>query len=799
MQNSPTDANSEDVPAPTVKSCRHCGSVFRAEANEDFCSAACRVVHERILAAGLESFYTFAKGSVQPADSRIFHPEDMSWLNQAQANAEATAEKQGGAPELECGIEGISCLGCVWLVEELFKREPGALECTISPARGRLRLCWRTGKGLKLAAFARVLQNFGYCIFPREHASDRRLMTNGISSLSKRLGVCAALAMNTMLFTLPHYLGMPADDPLAKVMDPLTFALATASMIFGGSYFIDRAIAGLRANVASIDLPIAIGLIVAWSGSTISWGIGRRDLLYFDFVAMFTFLMLAGRWMQEHAARAARRTLERGDFKPGPLLYRDNAVSDNSTGLAALKVGAVYGVPPGGTVPVRSLVHETPVELRLDWISGEPNPRVFPVGALVPSGAGVIGTSPAWFQALEEWKDSRLASLLSAQPDFAERPGLGARRVVRFALATVLVLAFSAALYHMTLRSISDALQVFVSVLVVSCPCAIGVAIPLCDEIAAATARKRGVIIRDPTIWSRIAEVRTVCFDKTGTLTSDTPELVNRDALDALSASERETLLSMAWRSLHPAACALREALIAKGTVADEAADDATEYPGLGIEWRDQEGKLWRVGRAGWSGPKEAGGGTIFSCDNQVLGRFEFAETPRPETSVTIRELTIRGLSVVLLSGDDPPKVSQFAQKHGITTAFGGLSPEGKAAWIRRQGREFVLMIGDGGNDNLAFKEAACRGTPANERGLLERNADFYLAGDRVGGVARLFGIADKRRTRIRRLAIFTVTYNLCVLIPAMAGAMNPLLAAVLMPLSSLSALAIAASRFAEK
>lgn len=745
------------------------------------------------MSAGLEGFYRLSGGAREPVGARIFHPEETGWLDGAQAAAEAEAAAGGSAPAIECGIDGITCLGCVWLVEELFKREPGAVECAISPARGRLRLRWRAGEGMSLAAFARTLQNFGYRILPRAGAAADRGGGGGLPSLAKRLGICAALAMNTMLFTLPHYLGMPPDDPLARVMDPVTFTLATGSLIVGGSYFIARAFAGLRAGVASIDLPIALGLIAAWCGSGVSWGIGRRDLFYFDFVAMFTFLMLAGRWTQERAAASARRALDRGEFQPGPVLDKETRLPAAGVEAAGLAPGVVYGVPPGGMVPVRSLVHEGPVELRLDWINGEPEPRLFPAGALAPPGAGVIGTAPAWFEALEAWEGSRLAALLSARADFAGRPGALAERVVRIALAAVLVLAFSAGLYHLMTRTAADALQVFVSVLVVSCPCAIGVAIPLCDELAAAAARRRGVIIRDATVWSRLAEVRTVCFDKTGTLTRGVPELASREPLEALGPAERQVLLGMAWRSLHPAAFALREALIAGGTTVDEAAAGAVEHPGLGIEWRGPDGALWRLGRPGWSGPDGAGEGSVFSRNNQPLACFQFAETPRPETAATIRDLRERGMTVALLSGDNPRSAARFAERLGIPEAAGGLSPEGKAAWIRARGRERVLMIGDGGNDNLAFKEAGCRGTPASERGLLERNADFYIAGDRVGGVARLFEVAARRRAVILRLSVFTSVYNIAVLIPAMAGWMSPLLAAVLMPASSLIAMGIAA------
>ena len=222
------------------------------------------------------------------------------------AEAEEKATKSGDGARLDLALEGISCVGCVWLVEKLFTRYPGGVRAAANPSNGRLHLEWMPGK-CELEPFLRELCQFGYVAAPAGSVSgdhERR-------RLAARLGLCGAFALNTMGFSLPVYLGMPADFEFAALFKMIAFLSATLSMLVGGGYFMDRAWRALRAGSLHIDLPIALGLMSAYVGSITGWALGSERLMYFDFVSIFVFLMLAGRYLQTSAVERNRRRLVR--------------------------------------------------------------------------------------------------------------------------------------------------------------------------------------------------------------------------------------------------------------------------------------------------------------------------------------------------------------------------------------------------------------------------------------------------------------------------------------------------------
>jgi P-type Cu2+ transporter len=343
------------------------------------------------------------------------------------------------------------------------------------------------------------------------------------------------------------------------------------------------------------------------------------------------------------------------------------------------------------------------------------------------------------------------------------------------------------------------ALQVLISVLVVSCPCAIGVAWPLNDELAASALRKHGVFLREPGLWHRIARVRKILFDKTGTLTLEHLGLRNPEVLETLGAAQRAILYRMVEGSLHPVSRCLRQYLFGIEGVANTGTPShvVEEVAGRGLEARTDDG-LWRLGRPDWAEPgadrsgEADGRDCAFTLNGTLLSAFRLAEEVREDAREEISRWRERGFEVFILSGDRREKVRAMGRRLGLPEdhGIGEMSPEDKADWIRQIDNRDTLMIGDGANDSLAFDATWCRGTPAVDKGLLEQKADFFFLGKGLGGIRSLFETAGRRRRTLRRVFTFTVFYNVMTLSLCLAGKMNPLLAAVLMPLSSLISVA---------
>lgn len=789
----------EGPAAPFPVKCIHCGTEFSAHGEgEQFCCRGCEFVYQLIRGQGLDRFYDLKGGAVMaPVRSRPFEEHDWSWLGPVRERAEAEARVRGGCAHADFALEGISCIGCVWLVERLFLRHAGAVRAHGHPATGRLHLEWQPGR-CRLEEALRELAGFGYLAGPAAAEGGggherRRLVA--------RLGLCGAFALNAMVFSLPGYLGMPADFAFANLFRLVAFLSATLAMLVGGEYFISRAWRALRARTLHIDLPIALGLLGAYGGSLVGWALGNERLVYFDFVAIFVFLMLGGRLLQTAAVDRNRRRLIRRQPVPGHLETPDGS---GRIPLAALAAGTGFRLGRGCAVPVAAVLAGEPREFSLEWINGEPEPVRCDPGRRLPAGAILLSREPAVLAAAEAWDQSLLARLTG--------PGEGPRRpqlldrILRVYLFGVLLAAAGGWLGWAAAGEPLLGLQVMVSVLVVSCPCALGVAGPLADELSAVLVQRQGVFVREAGVWSRLRRVRQVIFDKTGTLTLERPRLDNPGEVARLDDAAALALARLTSGSLHPVARSLLEALGGRGQQLLRRHPDAPavrESPGLGVAVDDPGGARWSLGRPGWAddGDGAAAGApagaalTELRRDGRLVAAFAFREALRPGAAAAIEALRRRGLAFHILSGDHPEKVARIAADLGIdpARARGALDPVAKHREVDRLDRRDTLYLGDGANDALAFERAWVTGTPVVDRSLLESKADFYTLGAGLGFLPGLLAVADARARGLTLTFAFAVAYNLATVAVCLAGAMHPLLAAVLMPISSVVSIVIVA------
>ncbi|MEX1114950.1 MAG: HAD-IC family P-type ATPase [Akkermansiaceae bacterium] len=743
---------------------------------------------------GFEQFYDLKQGlAVAPVRSRPFEEHDFSWLIPKVLEAEQEAEARGEAARLDLALEGISCVGCVWLVEKLFARHAGSVRAAANPSSGRLHLEWLPGK-CALEPFLRELCQFGYVAAPagavRSDYERRRL--------AARMGLCGAFALNTMGFSLPVYLGMPEDFEFAELFKLIAFLSATLSMLVGGGYFIDRAWRAVRVGSLHIDLPIALGLISAYLGSITGWALGKERLLYFDFVSIFVFLMLAGRYLQTTAVERNRRRLVRAQPVPESVPIADG--EDGTVMRDEIAPGLKFLLGPGQALPVSGILAAGEADFSLEWIHGEADPVRFAAGSRLPAGAILLSRTPAAVEAGERWADSLLAKLIAPSSGDQRSPGL--ERLLRVYLSIVLVLGVAALALWGWQGDWLTGVQAMISVFVVSCPCALGVAIPLADDLAASAVERLGVFVRTATLWPRLMRVRRVIFDKTGTLTLERPVLENPEAVAALQDDAARAMARMTQGSLHPVARSLLEAL---GTRGQKLQDDSgifeiSEFPGLGV-LLEVGGDSWTLGRAGWvsgGSPAKAAesAGSELRKNGEPVAAFHFNESLRPGTVAMLRNLERRGLSLHILSGDHADKVAKMANALGLpeSQAHGGLSPEEKATEVKSLDREDTLYLGDGANDSLAFDVALVTGTPVVDRSLLESKADFYTLGSGLVFLTGLLDAAVARKGAVRTAFAFALIYNITTVVFSMAGKMSPLLAAILMPLSSIVSIAIVAA-----
>lgn len=782
--------------------CKHCGAPLLDSRAEEtgFCCAGCAYVHRLVHENGLGGYYNLKDSHTAPADPSVFQPRDYTWLVEAQTEAEQSAAvSKSSIPEMTLSIQGISCAGCVWLIERLFNKETGARDIMVNAQTGEMLLRWER-EHFSAVDFARTLQSFGYLAGPPGEKSD----DGEARSLVKRMGLCAAFAMNVMLFTLPAYFGMEATFEYAHLFSTISLAFATLSFLVGGSYFIARALQMLRDGELHIDLPIAVGIVGAYLGSLYGWLSGDERFIYFDFVASFILLMLAGRWAQVVAVERNQAQLLRNQLKPPRLKVPQSGGACTEIRPEQLLKDQAFLLGPGQTNPVEARLLNSDASMSLASINGEGEPRIFRAGEIIPSGALNIGRTELHLIARELWKDSLLSRLI--------QPGLrlGARhrfleKVIKGYLIGIFIAAFGGGVAWWLISG--DAHQtwsVVTAVLVVSCPCAIGLAFPLADEMAASALRRRGVYVRENDLWARLGKVRTIVFDKTGTLTLETPEVSNPSSLASLSTHQRSALHCLIKDSAHPLSQSLLAELLASGP-SSPAPGEPTEEIGSGLLLKiDQD--LWKLGKPAWALGKEAyahfiqtpstteGEATVaLSLNGGLIEAFGFVDHARADAADELKQLLNQGFQVKILSGDHPDKVDKLAKALKLPegTALGSLSPEAKAEWITKHDKNDTLMLGDGANDSLAFDRALCRGTPVIHRGMLEQRADFFYLGRGISGIRALFRTDQIRSHTQTAILAFSLFYNVSAVGLALAGHMNPLVAAILMPANSLLTLLI--------
>lgn len=777
-----------------MSGCLHCGNqVPTGSRHAPYCCAGCREVYALIHGEGLGRFYDLGGRDGVPVQTGADRPR--AWLEPLVSDAETRSE---GLCRLELDVQGVHCAGCVWLMNELFSRQEGGASLTVNPSLGKVQVLWRKG-AFNVDGFLAAVERFGYRFGP-----SRKEKQAGSRDLPLRIGISVALTMNVMIFTASFYTGLGPDDPeIFDLFGKLSMGLSTGVVLIGGWPFFKAAIEALRRRVLHLDLPIAAGILLAYGTSLVQANGGRADLGYWDTLCTFTTLMLVGRWLQERLLHRNRRFLLDDAGAEGLHVRVRDADRVQVVTAPQLKAGDLLVIAPGDLVPVDAVLEDEAGLFSTDWINGESKPRRVAVGEVAPAGSFNAGTQAREARARTAFDASPLPALLRTVRDAGTSPRsriIGT--VSRYYVPVVLLLAFAGFFSRFRFglgETIYPALDVTVALLVVTCPCALGIALPLATELALARLRRSGVFVRAGDLVERALTVRHVMFDKTGTLTLGTLEVEDESVLDKLDDEARRALHAMAGRSNHPVSRAVAEALRRRLVPFDDARID--EIPGEGLQWV-RDGRVWRFGRPSWalescgeSSRDAAPHGTTLAVDGKALAQIVTREAIRVDARSEVQKLEALGVRVWLVSGDDETRAQAVARELGVdpSRAVGGCRPEDKAKLVADVDRGDTLFVGDGVNDALAFERAACTGTPAVDRPVMPARSDFFLMGEGVSGVRALLEDAHRLRRTVWIVLGIAMTYNVLAVAASFAGLMTPLRAAIAMPLSSVSLILLVA------
>ncbi|MDX2475497.1 MAG: heavy metal translocating P-type ATPase metal-binding domain-containing protein [Candidatus Krumholzibacteria bacterium] len=777
--------------------CIHCGNPLgRFWKHEDgpFCCRGCKGVYEMIHQEDLCRFYDLSPDTHAPASA--LRTESFGWLDRL-------VEERGAAGpiHLDLDIQGVHCAACIWLIEELFKRHDAGIQLRINPTLGKVDLSWDQSAG-DLKVFLAEIEKFGYRLGP-SRKGDRKASRD----LLMRMAIAIAMALNVMMFSLSIYFGL-GESALFSFFGWLSLGMATISLLAGGGIFLKGAVAGLQRGVLHLDVPISLGMILAYAGSTYGFLTGGPENAYFDSLTIFIALMLVGRWAQEHILERNRNTLLESSGAENITVKKLQNGSLATVSADEIVTGDELWIAPGDLLPVAGILMRRSTQVSLDWITGESDQVAFQPGDTIAAGAFNASNHGFSVTATENFADSRLQDLLRSTTvsDDEFRPRWW-HTISSWYVAVVL----SAALLGFGLwagRDLTMALKVTISILVVTCPCALGLATPLAEELIHFALRRSGVFIRKQSFMEKALSVQKVLLDKTGTLTMGQLELddASQQAVRKLDDQAAAVLQHMTARSNHPVSMCLAVAVGRRQRPQGQAiggaeGEELDEIQGSGLELVLGE-TVWRLGKPEFalSAAAEASAQaqhTVLSQNGQKVAGFLLREEFKADAADEVASLLADGYEIHLLSGDGQTKVDAAAVALGLDPAKceGGLSPEAKAKRVRELDADDTLMVGDGLNDSPSFEVAFCAATPAIDRPVLPGKADFFFLGDGIASLRRSLAAAEQLRRVVKDNLVIAIVYNVGAVALCLTGLVTPVVAAILMPLSSVTVVSLTAIR----
>ncbi len=785
------------APRPGAKrgaevACTHCGlpvPAGLADHDPPFCCNGCATAYEVLQGCGLEGYYRLAErrnARVEPS-GRGFEEFDHEAFHALYVRPGA-----GGLLETDLHLEGVHCASCVWLIERAPRLVPGLARAELNAPRALVHVAWDPAT-VKLSEVARAMDTLGYRPHPFRGRAAEELRRREDRDMLARIGVAGALSGNIMMLALATYAGWfgHMEASVEHYFRWWSLLLTTPSLFWPGRIFFRSAWGALRARALHMDVPIAIALLAGYGRGLVNTVTGRGPI-YFDGVATLVFLLLVGRFLQLRAQRSAADSSElMHALSPSTARVLDPEGRVSDVPAEAVLPGALLDVRPGDTFAADGVVVQGASDVDTSLLTGEPAPVSVTEGGAVFAGT-VNRTSPLVVRVEQAGEASRLGRILrEVEAGARERAPvvLQADRLAGVFVGVVLVLA-AATWFAWTRLRPDTALDNAIALLVVTCPCALALATPLAVSVAIGRAARAGLLVKNGVALELLARPGTLFLDKTGTLTEGRVTLERWEG----PADVRALVLALERHSAHPIAAGFVSAW--PGVDAPEAV--AVQHAAGGGLEGDVHGRRVVVGSPAFVSARASGGfpddpeartPVWVAVDGAIVARAAFDDRVRPEAAEALAALRRRGWTLHLLSGDAPAVVRRVGASLGFAPeqCTGGASPEDKARVIAEaEAKGRVVMVGDGINDAAAIARASVESAHGGAEACIAA-ADVYVARPGVGALLELEEGARRTLGVIRRGIGFSLAYNVVSAVLAVTGVINPLIAAIVMPLSSVT------------
>ncbi len=696
----------------------------------------------------------------------------------------------GGRQRMDLLVPDMHCAGCIRKVENGLNALEGVSHARVNLSTKRVAVEWSEAE-TDPESIIDTLETLGFAGRPFDAGKSGEQEDEVRSrALLRALAVSGFASANVMLLSVSVWSG--AEDATRDLFHWISALIAVPATAYAGRPFFHSAAGALRHGGVNMDVPISLGIVLAVALSLFETATGGVRV-YFEASLMLCFFLLAGRYldhMMRARARSAVTQLLSLSAAGAQVIGPDGA--RRFCPVADITPGMTVAIAPGERVPVDGRVISGASDLDRSIVTGEAAPETIDTGGLVEAGTLNL-TGPLQIAVTAAGRDSFLSQVIGLMETAEQSKDRYVRLADRAAqIYAPLVHLAAAATFIGWMWWAGDwhlAAVTAIAVLIITCPCALGLAVPAVQMVASGRLFRRGIMVKDGSALERLAEIDAVVLDKTGTLTLGQPELV---AGPKLNSEHAAMILALARESLHP----LAKALVTQSrpvAVPSDDLEEITEVPGAGLS-AIYQGKLLKLGSHQWcmgrpeTGQPDAVSVLYASLEGDQIAVFIFQDELRPETAKAIAELKALGLQVLLLSGDREPAVAAAARQAGIAQWQAAAKPAGKVdylAELEAQGRK-LLMVGDGINDAPALAAAHASMAPANATDIGRTAAGLVFTSAELAAVPYAVQVARSARRLVHQNFALAALYNLIAVPIAVLGFASPLVAAIAMSSSSI-------------
>ncbi len=782
--------------------CTHCNltfdeSVMITEQEGDkqlfFCCKGCQGVYHLLGSEGLNTFYDkLGDIQLQPATQRS---DDLEKFDLEGFKNKYITAHEDGLYEINLIIEGIHCSACVWLNEKVLHRTDGVIETTINYTNNKAKIVWDPDE-IKLSKIIETIRSIGYNAYPYDPKLQEERAVKTRKAYYSRILVAVFGSMNIMWMAIAHYAGYftGMEQGFKDILNVAEFLLATPVLFYSGWIFFRGAYYGYKNNMVNMDTLVASGALSAYIYSIYAM-VTQHGEVYFDSVAMIITFILAGKYLEVLSKKHAVDTL---DSIMGSTPTEVTVITDNEKSLISIEnitLGDIIELKPGEKVVIDGIVTHGQGSFDESSLTGENEPLYKQKGDSILSGSLCLD-SVLRYEATKDASSSLLHSIVSLlEESITKKPRIEqlADAVSGYFSNIILIIALIAlAGWWFIGGDFEHALIIGISVIVIACPCALGLATPMATLVGISMAAKRGILFKEATFLETMAKSDFLALDKTGTITEGRPSVVE---VETLKEYDHNSLYSLVLTSNHPISKGIATYLKQNSEALNELPlEKVKAIQAKGIE-ASYQGKRLAGGNASYMKTlglfvDEKTENTLFyfAIEGQLVARFELSDTIREGAKEAIEEIQAMGIQVVMLTGDHQQSAQKVAKEVGISEVYAKLLPQEKAAMIDRFHEEghIVVMAGDGINDTIALAKSDIAIAMGNGADVAISVSDVVLMDEKPESIFEAYKLSRRTFRAVKENLGFSLLYNVIAVPLAVMGFVNPLVAALSMSLSSL-------------